>query len=72
MRKALNSRSSFYMDFFSVDLNEEYSAIYGGALEPQTEFVRQSILRILELYKGNKGNNKPTSVVLVGHSMVSF
>ena len=71
MRKALNSRSPFHMDFFTVDLNEEYSALYGGVLESQTEFVRQSIFRILELYKNNK-SFRPTSVVLVGHSMVGI
>lgn len=68
MRKALNSRSPFHLDFFTVDLNEEYSALYGGVLEAQTEFVRQSIYRILDLYKNTKAS-KPQSVVLVGHSM---
>ncbi len=71
MRKALNSRSPFHMDFFTVDLNEEYSALYGGVLETQTEFVRQSIYRILDLYKNAKAT-KPESVVLVGHSMVNL
>ncbi|XP_034242534.1 GPI inositol-deacylase [Thrips palmi] len=68
MRKALNSRSPFHLDFFTTDLNEEHSAVYGGALEPQTEFVRQSIYRILELYRGSK-DKRPTSVVIVAHSM---
>jgi glycosylphosphatidylinositol deacylase len=68
LRKTLNSHTPFHFDYFSVDLNEEYSALFGGVLLDQTDFVHHCLRRILELYENN--TNKPTSVVLIGHSMV--
>lgn len=69
MRKAMGDHNiKFHFDVFTVDLNEEYSALYGGVLEQQTEFVRQAIYRILDLYQGSTCQ-RPNNVVLVGHSM---
>jgi hypothetical protein len=51
-----------------VDLNEELSALFGGVLKEQRDFVHRCLHRILALYQNNE--NKPTSVVLIGHSMV--
>ncbi|XP_063230669.1 GPI inositol-deacylase isoform X2 [Bacillus rossius redtenbacheri] len=67
LRKAISARSPYHFDFFAVDLNEEYSALYGGVLEDQTEFVRLSIERVLQLYA--RAPSPPKSVVLIGHSM---
>ena len=44
-----------------------YLAYLEGVLYEQTEFIRICVTRILWLYK--KIENRPTSVVLVGHSM---
>ena len=51
-----------------MDLNEEYSALFGGVLKDQGDFVHQCLHSILALYHINE--NKPTSVILIGHSMV--
>jgi glycosylphosphatidylinositol deacylase len=66
--KTLKSHAPFQFDYFTVDLNEEYSALFGGVLEDQREYVHHCLHRILELYRNNA--NKPTSVILIGHSMV--
>ncbi|PNF36371.1 GPI inositol-deacylase, partial [Cryptotermes secundus] len=67
LRKTLSSHTPFQFDYFTVDLNEEYSALFGGVLKDQREFVHHCLHRILELYRNNA--NKPTSVILIGHSM---
>ncbi|CAF0811000.1 unnamed protein product [Rotaria sp. Silwood1] len=51
------------LDFFSIDFNEELSALFGGVLEQQTEFVAYSIQKILSLYKINR------TIILVGNSI---
>ncbi|CAF0933696.1 unnamed protein product [Rotaria sordida] len=51
------------LDFFSIDFNEELSALFGGVLEQQTEFVAYSIQTILSLYKVNR------TIILVGNSI---
>lgn len=67
LRKALGSRTPFHFDYFTTDLNEEYSGLFGGVLKDQTRFVHYAIQRIFTLYK----KNIPDSIILVGHSMVS-
>ena len=68
-RKSLDSRKQFYFDFFTVDVNEELSALHGRLLDRQVSFVQLCIKKILQIYKmKNKGQN---SVVLIGHSMVN-
>ena len=70
LRKAIeDSEYKIHFDYFTVDFDEEYSALYGGVLQNQVEFVSHSIQKILQLYKGRKGGQAPTSVVLVGHSL---
>uniref|UniRef100_T1JLC1 GPI inositol-deacylase n=1 Tax=Strigamia maritima TaxID=126957 RepID=T1JLC1_STRMM len=64
----MSVKYSFHFNYFSVDLNEEYSALYGLTLQAQTEFVHASIKRILKLYQTSK-TSSPCSVILVGHSM---
>jgi GPI inositol-deacylase len=51
------------LDFFSIDFNEELSALFGGVLDQQTEFVAHSIQTILSLYKTKK------TIILVGNSI---
>lgn len=68
LRKALGSNSPFHFDYFTLDLNEEYSAMFGGVLIDQTRFAVHAVHRILSLYR----RVQPDSVVLIGHSMVSY
>ncbi|XP_059618674.1 GPI inositol-deacylase [Phlebotomus argentipes] len=67
LRKGLDNNWAHHLDYFTVDLNEEYSALFGGVLEEQTEFVAQCIKHILNLYK--RLPNRPQSITIVGHSM---
>ncbi|XP_069081948.1 GPI inositol-deacylase isoform X2 [Pleurodeles waltl] len=67
LRKAENIALKYHFNFFSVNLNEELVAFYGGSLQRQTKFVHHCIKTILRLYKGR--DFAPRSVVLVGHSM---
>lgn len=61
------------INLFLVSYNEELSGLYGGVLESQTQFTAACISAILDLYKGNKYTKSvPSSVILIGHSMVSF
>jgi pimeloyl-ACP methyl ester carboxylesterase len=50
-----------------VDLNEELSALSGQTLIDQAEYMNQAIERILSLYRHQ--SKKPTSVIIIGHSM---
>ena len=65
LRKSIKDKTHFHFDYFSVSLGKDYSALYGGVLEDQTEFVSLSINKILSLYNG-----KINQIVLIGHSMV--
>ncbi|KAG5343165.1 PGAP1 deacylase, partial [Acromyrmex heyeri] len=56
--------ASFHFDFFTISFSKDYSALYGGVLMEQTEYVSHCIKAILALYKGKMDN-----VVLIGHSM---
>ncbi len=51
------------LDYFSIDFNEELSALFGGVLGQQTEFVAYAIQKILSLYKTEK------TIILVGNSI---
>ncbi|XP_054284020.1 GPI inositol-deacylase-like [Macrosteles quadrilineatus] len=65
LRKSLGSDLQFHFDYFTLDLNEEYSAMFGGVLQDQTRFAVHAVQRILSLYR----KVRPESIVLVGHSM---
>jgi glycosylphosphatidylinositol deacylase len=54
------------LDYFSIDFNEELSALFGGVLGQQTEFVAYAIQKILSLYKTEK------TIILVGNSIGGF
>ncbi|KAK9500619.1 hypothetical protein O3M35_001854 [Rhynocoris fuscipes] len=66
LRKSIGSRTPFHFDFFAVDLNEDYSGIFGGFLQDQTQFVDICIKKILSLYRPESSTK---SVILIGHSM---
>lgn len=70
LRKSLNSRPGFHFDYFTIDLNEEFSGLNGALLYDQVQYVNHSVYRVLELYK--KLTNPPSSIILIGHSMVSL
>ncbi|KAI8336530.1 PGAP1-like protein-domain-containing protein [Chlamydoabsidia padenii] len=65
------------LDFFTVDFNEEFSALHGQSLLEQAEYLNDAIDYILKLYPlarkwGPQQNNQlpdPTSVIIIGHSM---
>lgn len=67
LRKGVDNDWIQHLDYFTVDLNGEYSGLFGGVLEEQTQYIIHCIRKILELYK--KLQNPPKSIVLVGHSM---
>lgn len=67
LRKGVANNWNAHLDYFAVDLNEEYSAFYGGVLEEQTEFVARCVVQVLELYRGKK--NRPRQLILIGHSI---
>ncbi|XP_012276189.1 GPI inositol-deacylase [Orussus abietinus] len=64
LRKSIKDRTPFHFDFFTVSLDKDYSALYGGVLMDQTIYVSHCIQKILELYK-----NETQSVTIIGHSM---
>ncbi|KAI8060168.1 PGAP1-like protein-domain-containing protein [Gongronella butleri] len=63
------------MDVFTVDLNEEFSALHGDLIRDQAEYLNDAIRRILALYAPPQGHEQhghratPSSVLVIGHSM---
>ncbi|XP_053681085.1 GPI inositol-deacylase [Anopheles nili] len=66
LRKGIDNNWQAHLDYFSVDLNEELSGVYGGYLQQQTEYVELCIQEILRLY-GSRGH--ATSIIIIGHSV---
>ncbi|BBH00492.1 hydrolase, partial [Prunus dulcis] len=70
------------LDWFTVDLEGEHSAMDSAILEEHAEYVVHSIHRILDQYKESyetreregavTSGSLPKSVILVGHSMGGF
>uniref|UniRef100_U5EZS7 GPI inositol-deacylase n=1 Tax=Corethrella appendiculata TaxID=1370023 RepID=U5EZS7_9DIPT len=67
LRKGIDNNWIQHLDYFTVDFNEEYTGVFGGTLEDQTQFLEHCITSVLDLYKHLP--NRPKSIVLVGHSM---
>lgn len=67
LRKGLDNDWIQHLDYFAVDLNEEYSALLGGVLEDQTQFIEHSIKAVLKLYQ--RLPHPPNQLVIVGHSI---
>ncbi|RUS28431.1 PGAP1-like protein-domain-containing protein [Jimgerdemannia flammicorona] len=64
------------LDFFTVDFNEEFSALHGHSLLEQAEYLNDAIVYILSLYPTTRRADSrsaklpdPTSVIIIGHSM---
>ncbi|RIB09972.1 PGAP1-like protein [Gigaspora rosea] len=67
------------IDFFTVDFNEEFSALHGHSLLEQAEYLNDAIRYILSLYPATRKNQQadpsiqphpdPTAVIIIGHSM---
>lgn len=59
------------LDFFAADFNEDFTAFHGRTMLDQAEYLNDAIRYILLLYA--KAENypypRPTSVIVVGHSM---
>ncbi|KAK0173019.1 hypothetical protein PV328_006274 [Microctonus aethiopoides] len=64
LRMSLKRRTSFHFDYFTISFNEGLSALSGGVIEKQTEYIPICIQRILSLYNG-----KLDQIVVIGHSM---
>lgn len=60
----------FHFNFFTVDFDEEMSALHGSSLNNQADFLLKAVKTIMLLYKKSKSNLK--SIILIGHSIVSF
>ncbi|EDW00098.1 GH12040 [Drosophila grimshawi] len=64
LRKARdNPESGIHLDYYTIDYDEELSALYGGYMYHQRSFLKHCIHTILSLYK------QPSPIVLIGHSM---
>ncbi|KAG0270040.1 GPI inositol deacylase [Actinomortierella ambigua] len=60
------------LDFFTVDFNEEFSALHGHSLLEQAQYLNDAIAYILTLYDHparDRNLPRPTSVLILGHSM---
>ncbi|GAM22901.1 hypothetical protein SAMD00019534_060760, partial [Acytostelium subglobosum LB1] len=75
-RQHIYSPSEFHneLDIFTLDFEEELSALGGDVMYDETEYVNECIKIILGLYQQpqqqmNTDTSKPTSVILIGHSM---
>lgn len=67
LRKGIDNEWFQHLDYFAVDLNEEYSALFGGVLDEQTKFIEHAITTILKLYE--RLPFPPKQIVLIGHSI---
>ncbi|KAF5402499.1 hypothetical protein PHET_04126 [Paragonimus heterotremus] len=54
-------------DFFSIDYNEDTTALSGELVQCQSEFLKLAVDHILAQYSGTV--NAPRSVLVVGHSL---
>uniref|UniRef100_A0A182QD08 GPI inositol-deacylase n=1 Tax=Anopheles farauti TaxID=69004 RepID=A0A182QD08_9DIPT len=66
LRKGLDNGWQTHLDYFSVDLNEELSGVYGGYLQDQTDFLELCVQEIARLY-GSRG--RTSRIFIVGHSV---
>lgn len=57
-------------DYFTVDFQEDLTALHGKSLSDQAEYLNDAIAFILHLYTTFEANYPaPKSVILIGHSM---
>ncbi|KAJ1952500.1 GPI inositol deacylase [Linderina pennispora] len=72
-------RGQIGFDFFTVGLNEEFTALHGYSILEQADFINDAIRFILSRYAETRAKYRvasagtefalPTSVIVVGHSM---
>ncbi|XP_013103722.2 GPI inositol-deacylase [Stomoxys calcitrans] len=67
LRKGMDNERGIHLDYFTVNFEEQLSALYGGYLENQKKFLHYAILAVRRLYA--KKYNVDKSVILIGHSM---
>lgn len=67
------------LDFFAVDLNEEFSGLHGGSLLEQSEYVNDVIAYLLDrVYPASYATHNirdrpvPRSIIILAHSMGGF
>lgn len=64
LRKAREQyEAGIHLDYYTIDFDEELSAVYGGYMYHQQSFLKHCIRTILSLYR------QPSQIVLIGHSM---
>ena len=69
-RKPKYSKLIIKFLYFTISFNEELTALYGPLLEIQTNYVKNCINHILNLFKGVEPESKrPKTVLLIGNSM---
>ncbi|WVO15285.1 trimethyllysine dioxygenase [Cryptococcus depauperatus] len=56
-------------DFFTVDFNEDFSALHAQTLRYQADYVCRCIRRIFLEYEHLEDHERPSKVTLLGHSM---
>ncbi|XP_036227965.2 GPI inositol-deacylase [Bactrocera oleae] len=66
LRKSRESATRIHLDYFTIDYNEELSALYGDYLERQTLYLKTCIKIVLKLYTKTE---QAAKVILIGHSM---
>ncbi|KAI9592853.1 PGAP1-like protein-domain-containing protein [Syncephalis fuscata] len=76
-----SQRGVLGLDFFTLDLNEEFTAFHGQSMLEQAEYINDAIQYILTLYHARRPATQfqshrasllypaPTSVIILGHSM---
>ncbi|KAF2352129.1 GPI inositol-deacylase PGAP1-like [Trinorchestia longiramus] len=62
-RKSLDDDSNVHFDFFTADFSEDLGAVFGPALQEQTDFIAAVLPVIQKLYLTAK------PIILIGHSM---
>lgn len=64
LRKAReHPEAGIHLDYYTIDYDEELSALYGGYMYHQQSFLKHCIRTIASLYR------RPSPIVLIGHSM---
>lgn len=64
LRKAHeHPEAGIHLDYYTIDYDEELSALYGGYMYHQKSFLKHCIRTIASLYR------QPSPIVLIGHSM---
>ncbi|TXT12243.1 uncharacterized protein COLE_02653 [Cutaneotrichosporon oleaginosum] len=57
------------VDLFTVDFNEDLSALHAPTLRSQAQFLVKAIARVYRAYEHLPADERPAKVILLGHSM---